>query len=68
MQWLANLVAPFLDWIQVEVTSHCNADCVYCPHSVFKEFWQDRHMPMDVYQQTLACVSENQTRIPARLG
>jgi MoaA/NifB/PqqE/SkfB family radical SAM enzyme len=51
MQWLASLFAPVLDWIQVEVTSQCNADCVYCPHTVFKDSWQDRHMPMEVYKR-----------------
>ncbi len=51
MQWFTNLLAPFLDWIQVEVTSHCNAQCTYCPHAVFGEFWQNRHMPLDLYRK-----------------
>ena len=31
MRFLSNLLLPFLDWIQVEVTSHCNAECRILP-------------------------------------
>ena len=27
---------PDLDWIQVEITTKCNGECVYCPHILFK--------------------------------
>jgi len=30
---------PRLDWIQIEVTSRCQAACVYCPNTVWKEKW-----------------------------
>jgi MoaA/NifB/PqqE/SkfB family radical SAM enzyme len=51
MQWLSNLVAPSLDWIQVEVTSHCNAECVYCPHTLYGEAWQEAHIPMELFRK-----------------
>ena len=51
MQWLSRLFAPYLDWIQVEITSHCNASCVYCPNAAFREHWESIHMPMDLYQR-----------------
>jgi hypothetical protein len=28
---------PNLDWIQVEVSSYCNAGCIYCPHTAYKK-------------------------------
>jgi MoaA/NifB/PqqE/SkfB family radical SAM enzyme len=51
MQWFSRIFGPFLDWIQVEVTSQCNANCLYCPHTVFKESWQSVHMPVDLYRR-----------------
>ena len=39
-----------LDWIQVEVSSHCNARCVYCPHTAYRKCWQSRLMPLAVYK------------------
>jgi MoaA/NifB/PqqE/SkfB family radical SAM enzyme len=49
MQWLSNLLAPYLDWIQVEVTSRCNAECVYCPNAVYRDLRQGVHMPMELF-------------------
>jgi MoaA/NifB/PqqE/SkfB family radical SAM enzyme len=53
MRPLASLFLPFLDWIQVEVTSHCNAECGYCPHSVYKQSWQDIHIPIETFEKLL---------------
>ncbi len=50
---VANLFLPFLDWIQVEVTSHCNAECGYCPHSVYKQSWQGSHVPIETFERLL---------------
>jgi MoaA/NifB/PqqE/SkfB family radical SAM enzyme len=38
------LFAPKFDWLQVAVTSHCNASCAYCPHTVYRRHWQNRHL------------------------
>lgn len=51
MRPFAGLFVPFLDWIQVEVTSHCNAECVYCPHAVYKHSWQKRHMNVETFEK-----------------
>jgi MoaA/NifB/PqqE/SkfB family radical SAM enzyme len=53
MQFLSNLLMPFLDWIQVEVTTHCNAECLYCPQSVYKQSWQKNHIPIDTFKKLL---------------
>jgi len=44
---------PDLDWIQVEVTSVCNAACVYCPHTVYRDRWRERHMPVEIFRSLL---------------
>jgi MoaA/NifB/PqqE/SkfB family radical SAM enzyme len=51
MQWLSNFLLPSLDWIQVEVTSHCNAECVYCPHTVYAQSWHASHMPVETFKK-----------------
>jgi radical SAM protein with 4Fe4S-binding SPASM domain len=40
---------PGFDWIQVEVTSYCNAACSYCPYTVLRDHWVNRHMTMETF-------------------
>jgi MoaA/NifB/PqqE/SkfB family radical SAM enzyme len=47
---LARWLAPRLAWLQIEVTSHCNAGCRYCPHTLYRQDWQARHLPWPVFQ------------------
>ena len=44
---------PRLDWIQVEVTSYCNAECIYCPHTAYRKNWQNRHLPLGVFERLI---------------
>ena len=44
---------PALDWIQVEVTSHCNAACSYCPCTRYRDRWQNRHMRLETFKKIL---------------
>lgn len=53
MKFLENILLPLLDWIQIEVTSHCNAECVYCPHRVYKQSWQNSHIPVETFENLL---------------
>jgi radical SAM protein with 4Fe4S-binding SPASM domain len=53
MHCLTNFLFPFLDWIQVEVTSHCNARCIYCPVTVFQKFWKSEHISMETFEKLL---------------
>ncbi len=46
-----SLFAPAFDWIQVEVTSACNAACTYCPRTAYKGSWADRHLPMQTFRK-----------------
>jgi len=42
---------PDLDWIQVGVTSRCNAACIYCPHKSLKKIWKGRDLDLDVFKR-----------------
>jgi MoaA/NifB/PqqE/SkfB family radical SAM enzyme len=48
---LLSLFRQTFDWIQVEVTSHCNALCVYCPRTIFKESWENRHLSLETFKK-----------------
>ena len=41
---------PHLDWIQVEISSYCNAACTYCPHWVYRANWRHRYLPLEIFQ------------------
>lgn len=41
---------PDLDWVQVEITTKCNAECIYCPHIFFKK---TTDMPMGLFSRIL---------------
>jgi MoaA/NifB/PqqE/SkfB family radical SAM enzyme len=45
---------PNLDWIQVEVSSYCNASCIYCPHTAYKKNWRNRYLSMEAFTNLLS--------------
>jgi MoaA/NifB/PqqE/SkfB family radical SAM enzyme len=53
LKWIKRQVdkldAPSLDWVQVEVTTHCSGSCIYCPHTLMHDRWVDRHMPVQLF-------------------
>ena len=57
LQWLRKqfirMTGPSLDWVQIEVTSRCNAACTYCPHTLMGDRWPDKHMPLDLFKKLL---------------
>ncbi len=50
---LHSLFFPRFDWLQVEVTSFCNAACFYCPHTVYSDHWISRHMSPEIFRQLI---------------
>ena len=57
LTWLANWFGSMFssprDWIQVEVTTHCNAACVYCPRTVLGDRWPNEHMSLSTFRRLL---------------
>jgi MoaA/NifB/PqqE/SkfB family radical SAM enzyme len=56
-EWLKRhmdkITSPILDWVQVEVTTCCNASCIYCPHTVMRNSGANRHMPMELFYELI---------------
>jgi MoaA/NifB/PqqE/SkfB family radical SAM enzyme len=44
---------PMLDWIQVEITSRCNASCLYCPRTAYGNQWPARDLSPDLFHALL---------------
>lgn len=59
--WFDYLISPELDWIQVEVSSHCTASCSYCPHTVYQDSWLSRNMSMSTFERLIPAFK--QTRL-----
>jgi MoaA/NifB/PqqE/SkfB family radical SAM enzyme len=45
-----NMVNKIWDWLQIEVTSFCNASCSYCPHTTYKTIWINRHLELELFK------------------
>lgn len=46
------------DWLQVEVTSWCNASCSYCPRTVYRDIWRNRHLSPATFRRLLPSFTE----------
>jgi len=59
LRW-ASWLRPRLDWIQVEVSTHCPAACLYCPHTLYRPVWQHRHMSLDDFRRLAAAFAKTE--------
>ena len=41
---------PLLAWIQVEISSQCNSDCLYCPRHAYRNQWQARRLSLKAFK------------------
>jgi len=48
---------PSLDWIQIEVTSLCEASCFYCPHTIYTDRWRHGSMSLETFKH-IGCAFE----------
>lgn len=55
---LDRLGAPELDWVQVEITTRCNARCSYCPRTALLPHWSNRDMPLEHFRNLLRCLGQ----------
>lgn len=39
--------------MQIEVSSHCNASCVYCPHTIYEKNWKNAFLPESAVYEIL---------------
>ncbi len=44
----------------MEVSSYCNASCVYCPHTVYRDTWIDRHLPPSAFERLLPAIANTE--------
>jgi MoaA/NifB/PqqE/SkfB family radical SAM enzyme len=51
MEWFSSWRSVKLDWIQVEVSSTCNANCTYCPSSIYRDQEAGQIMEMKTFQR-----------------
>lgn len=52
MRWPFRL-KPNLDWVQVEITTECSADCRYCPRHTYRDRWIERRLPVETFRSLL---------------
>jgi MoaA/NifB/PqqE/SkfB family radical SAM enzyme len=50
-KWFSSFLTPSIDWIQVEVTSCCNAACSYCPRTVYRDAWLNRNLSLETFER-----------------
>lgn len=46
------------DWIQIGVTSRCNARCIYCPRTAYSSSWQNQDMALETFQRIVPALPQ----------
>jgi MoaA/NifB/PqqE/SkfB family radical SAM enzyme len=57
---LRSLFRPKFSWLQVEVTTWCNAFCRYCPQTVYRDAWQRRHLSIELFQKLVPALARTE--------
>ncbi len=59
MKWFASFFIPSTDWIQIEISTVCNAACIYCPRTTHLDHWQNRFMTRETFQKIVPALSKS---------
>jgi len=49
MKFIEKILMPHLEWVQLEVSSLCNASCFYCPHTTHRKQWTGRNITLNEF-------------------
>lgn len=44
------LFRKIFQWIQIEPTSYCNCSCSYCPNTIYKDYWDERYIEINTFE------------------
>jgi molybdenum cofactor biosynthesis enzyme MoaA len=51
--WEHHILFEPKQWVQVEVTSRCNAACIYCPRTVYRDAWRNRSLSLNLFERVV---------------